>query len=304
MLNYKSLSKRPRHFLNFTGLTISEFQELTNSIKNNWLEQMANKHKTDRTRKIGGGRKLKLAALEDRLLVFLLYAKLYPSYLMLEYLFDIDESNVCRIIQEFTPILSKKIIINRQGKKITTLEELRAAMPGLDEVLLDATEQKINRPKKKTTRKKYHSGKQKSHTIKTQIITDKKGLILNVSKSRPGRAHDYKYFKQTKLPCWLKKNQDVKVLADAGYQGVNKDYPNINFKIPIKRTRAKKELTRQEKIYNTKLRKKRIVIEHTFAYLKKYQVLAGKYRNLKENYSAMFKSIAFLTNLRMLARTA
>jgi transposase len=304
MLNYKSLSKRPRHFLNFTGLTISEFQELTNSIKNNWLEQMANKHKTDRTRKIGGGRKLKLAALEDRLLVFLLYAKLYPSYLMLEYLFDIDESNVCRIIQEFTPILSKKIIINRQGKKITTLEELRAAMPGLDEVLLDATEQKINRPKKKTTRKKYHSGKQKSHTIKTQIITDKKGLILNVSKSRPGRAHDYKYFKQTKLPCWLKKNQDVKVLADAGYQGVNKDYPNINFKIPVKRTRAKKELTRKEKIYNTKLRKKRIVIEHTFAYLKKYQVLAGKYRNLKENYSAMFKSIAFLTNLRMLARTA
>jgi len=303
MLNYQSLSKKPRHFLNFTGLTINEYQKMINSVKDDWLEQIAIRYKTDRVRKIGGGRKLKLAQLEDRVLVFLLYAKLYPSYLVLEYLFNIDESNVCRIIQEFTPVLSKRIIINRSGKKITTLEELKAAMPDLDEILLDATEQKINRPRKKTTRSKYHSGKQKSHTIKTQIITDKKGLILNVSQSNPGRAHDYKYFKQTKIPKWLKKNQDIKVLADAGYQGVNKDYPNINFKIPIKRTRAKKELARKEKIYNTKLRKKRIKVEHTFSRLKKYQILAGKYRNLKENYSSIFQSIAFLTNLRMLERT-
>jgi len=304
MIRYNSLSKRPRHFQNFTGLTINEFNKLVKSIKNDWLEQKQSKYKqTNRIRKIGGGRKLILSDFNDRLLVFLIYAKLYSSYLMLEYLFNVDESTICRIIQEFMPILSSKIIINRSGKKITTLDELKEAIPDLDEILIDATEQKVNRPKKKKIRNKYHSGKQKAHTIKTQIITDKNGLILSASDSIPGRTHDYKYFKESNIVKWLEQNPDIAILADSGYQGVNKDYPNIKFKIPVKRTRTKKELSRSEKIYNTKQRKKRIKVEHTFSYMKKYQILAGKYRNLKDNYSAMFQSIAFLTNLRMLERT-
>ena len=92
--------------------------------------------------------------------------------------------------------------------------------------------------------------------------------------------------------------------GDSGYQGVNKDYPNANFKLPTKRTRAKKELTRSEKIMNTKQRKKRIYAEHGFAYLKKFKILSDIYRNSKEQYSAIFKSVAFLSNFRMLAREA
>lgn len=305
MMRFDSLSKRPKHFLNFTGFTVKEFIKLKYSIKDDWLEQKSKRYKQiNRIRKIGGGRKQKISKLEDRLLVFVIYAKLYPSYLLLEYLFNVDESNICRIIKEFIPILSSKLIINRQGKKITSLDELREIIPDLDEVLVDATEQKVNRPKKKRIRKKYHSGKQKAHTIKTQIVTDKNGIILQASDSSPGRIHDYKYFQETELPSWLEANPNVTALGDSGYQGVNKDYPQANFKIPIKRTRAKKELTRSEKIYNTKLRKKRVKIEHTFSRMKKFKILAEKYRNIKEDYSEMFKSIAFLTNLRMLERTA
>ncbi len=221
---------------------------------------------------------------------------------MLEYLFNVDESTICRIIQEISPLLSKKIVINRRGKKITTLEELKEIIPDLDEILVDSTEQRIPRPEKKRTRKKYHSGKKKAQTIKTQIATSKKGLILHTSRSSPGRPHDYKYFKKTKIPKWLEKNPNIRSYGDSGYQGVNKDYPKANFIIPVKRTRKKKELTRSEKIRNTKLSKKRIIIEHTFANLKKYRILKEVYRNSKEHYSEIFKSIAFLVNLRMLER--
>jgi hypothetical protein len=202
------------------------------------------------------------------------------------------------------PLLSKKIIINRQGRKITTLDELKEVIPDLDEVLVDATEQRIQRPKKKQVRKKHHSGKKKAFTIKTQVLTDKQGLILHTSDSSPGRIHDYKYFKKTKVPKWLKKNPNITAYGDSGYQGVNKDYPNIAFKLPVKRSRAKKELTRSEKIQNTKQRRKRAPVEHSFAHLKKYRILADIYRNSKEHYSAIFKSVAFVANLRMLERMA
>ena len=72
-------------------------------------------------------------------------------------------------------------------------------IPDLDEVLIDATEQKIPRPAKKHLRKKYHSGKKKAFTVTTQIVTDKKGLILHASDSSPGRKHDYKCF-QAPIP--------------------------------------------------------------------------------------------------------
>lgn len=304
MLRFKSLSKRPRHLLNFTGLKLDEFAKLEKTIKEDWQAVRKAKLKTDRIRKIGGGRKLKLDKPEDRLLVFLIYARHYLSYLLLEYLFGVDESTICRIIQEFSPLLSEKIIINRGGKKITTLEELREAIPDLDEVLVDATEQKVPRSKKKRTRKKHHSGKKKAFTMKTQIITNKQGLILHASDSSPGRAHDYKHFQATGVPEWLEQNSDITAYGDSGYQGVNKDYPKASFKIPVKRTKSKKEFTRSEKIMNTKQRKKRVVVEHALSRIKKYRILSDVYRNSKEQYSAIFKSVCFIANFRMLERVA
>lgn len=302
MLRFKSLSKRPKHFCNFTGFTIKEFLKLKNFIKLDWLETRTARFKTNRIRKIGGGRKPTLNCLEDRMLVFLIYARLYPSYLLLEYLFNIDESNICRIIHEFEPILSKKIIINRHGKKITSIDELKRIIPDLDKILVDATEQKIQRPRKKSIRNKYHSGKKKAFTIKTQIITNKNGLILHVSDPSPGRTHDYKDFKESPIPKWLKQNSHITAFGDSGYQGVNTDYPDIKFNIPIKRHKAKIKLTRSEKIRNTKQRKNRIKVEHAIGRLKKFRILADTYRNSKKNYSAIFKSIVSLTNFRMLER--
>ncbi|MCD6149693.1 transposase family protein [bacterium] len=156
------MSQRPRHFHNFTGLTVKEFNKLKELIETEWKQARRSKLKTNRIRKIGGGRKLKLPELEDRLLVFLLYAKLYTSYLLLEYLFNVDESNICRIVQEFTPLISKKIVINRRGKKITTLDELREAIPDLDEVLANATEQRVLRPQKKKNQKKTSLGQKEN----------------------------------------------------------------------------------------------------------------------------------------------
>ena len=55
-------------------------------------------------------------------------------------------------------------------------------------LIVDATEQRIERPK---NQRAYYSGKKHAHTIKTEIVTDSKGRILRVSKPYEGRVHDF-----------------------------------------------------------------------------------------------------------------
>lgn len=307
MMRYKNLQLHKKHFQSFTGLTVDEFKKLAADLRDDWLKQRIerlNKHNPDRQRKIGGGRKHSLENLEDQLLLTLIWARLYPTYLLLEYLFNIDESTVCRTIQTTTLLLQDKFILpernRRKGKRISTIEELKEIIPDLDVILGDATEQKIPRPLKKRKRQKHHSGKKKAFTVKTQIATNKQGMIVQVSKSIPGRKHDYKLFKESQLPQKIPKG--VKLYLDSGYQGVNKDFPNLDAVIPFKRTRNHKELTRSEKIRNTKQRRIRVAVEHTIARLKKYQSLAQIYRHSLQNYGQTFRFIANIVNFRMLQR--
>lgn len=305
MLSFGTLSKHPRHFRAFTGFTIQEFADLVKTVRSDWQSsQNAGRTPTeDRVRKEGGGRKLDLPLLEDRLLVFVIWAKVYPTYLFLEYLIGVDESNICRIIHEFLPILSAAIIIDKSRKKIHSLEELKELIPDIDEVLVDATEQKVPRPATKRARKKHYSGKKKGFTMKTQIVATRGRIVLHASDSSPGRIHDYKLFKRTDIPQWLEAHPNITVRLDLGYLGIHKDYPAIAAILPFKRFRGMKELSRSQKIHNTKRAKKRMPIENTLANLKKFRVLADVFRNVKEHYSATFKSVCFLSNFRTLARS-
>jgi len=76
-MRFQSLAKRPRQFLRFTGFTPAEFTELVETIRAEWKEVRTSRLKQDRIRIVGGGAKPILTLLEDRLLVFALYAKLY-----------------------------------------------------------------------------------------------------------------------------------------------------------------------------------------------------------------------------------
>jgi len=246
--------------------------------------------------------------IEDQLLLIMVWTKVYPSYLFLEYLFGIDESTVSRVINSIKPLLQDRFVFpdprrQKGRKKITTLEELKAFLPpdiDLDDILVDGTEQTIPRPEKKLKRARHHSGKKKRFTIKTQIATTRNGLIVHVSKPVPGRMHDYNLFKQSILPRIIPKQSQL--YGDSGYQGIHKDYPHLHSVIPCKRTRNHTELTRSEKIQNTKQRKIRVTVEHTFSRLKKYHVLADIYRHSLHNYESTFRCVANLVNFRMIQR--
>ena len=113
--------------------------------------------------------------------------------------------------------------------------------------------------------------------------------------------HDYAVFKKERTAEAIPKQS--RSYGDKGFIGVNKDYPGLDFRLPIKRNRFKKTLTRSEKIFNTKLAKKRVVVEHVISKLKKYTFLAQVFRGKIASYNQDFKNIATLVNFRLASAT-
>ena len=92
-----------------------------------------------------------------------------------------------------------------------------------ESLLIDTTEQSIERPKK--VQKPYYSGKKKRHTLKTEIRTTRQGRIVHVSKTHPGSVHDFTVFKGEKRPA-----KESRVYLDSGYQGIAAPHPNADFR--------------------------------------------------------------------------
>ena len=68
--------------------------------------------------------------------------------------------------------------------------------------------------------------------------------------------------------------------------------------LPIK-NKGDSSLSDPEKAENKQLSRCRIVVEHIFAHLKKWQILVARYRGLLDNYAQIFQTIAGLRNFLM-----
>jgi len=297
-----------------TGLTLEQFDALAVRLEPLWNDVEEKRlSRPDRKRAIGAGHPYKLKTIKAKLFCILLWYKIYPAFWLLGMIVGLDAANVCRLIQRLRPLLQKAAdpelgrhlkkgdrAIKRGRKKITSWEDLQKEFPEIVEIFIDATEQQRRRPKKRI-QKRYYSGKKKRHTLKTQVVVNDQGKILEISKTYPGSVHDYDVLKREKTPEHIPK--ESKTYMDRGYTGVKKKYPNGNFSLPVKRNRWKRKLTRSEKIHNTKHAKKRVIVEHVLAKMKKYRLLSDVFRNEVKAYNKDFKNIAALINFRAAAAT-
>src|SRR5689334_22379918 len=96
MITLTKLRRNPRHFQKFTGLTLSEFDQVLAEVSVAYEQaEQERSQRPERIRNVGAGRPFALS-LPERLLMGLIYLRLYCSYSLLSYLFDLDESNICR----------------------------------------------------------------------------------------------------------------------------------------------------------------------------------------------------------------
>jgi hypothetical protein len=270
-LNYQRLTKHPYSFLQITGLNIEEFNKIVGKVRGD-IEKMESLKKCH-------GRNSHLPTIEDKLLCVFIYYRTYITHSFLGYLFNLHNSNICRLLKKIEPLIAKKIVITKD-RSLTPEKILK--------IIADVSEQPTQRPIKK--QKKSYSGKKKRHTIKTEIVIEEDGRILSISKSHKGKTHDFKIRKTEKLlPVSSIKH------ADSGYQGMQKLQSNVV--IPFKKTK-KKALTKEQKIHNKNLASFRIKVEHKFKEIKIFKIMSEKYRNFQKKYNMRFNIIAGIVNLK------
>jgi len=298
-------------FRSFTGLEVLEFDALYSKIQDSHAAfEEKRLHREDRKREIGAGHPFKLP-LRDRLVMLLMYHRLYVTSTLLGFLFSLGQSNVLKNICMLEPLVKEVLPlprkIHQRAGRLGTLDEVEALFPGF-KAFLDATEQEIPRPRAKGKRRTHYSGKRKRHTVKTQITVNADGLILHKTPHARGSRHDYALFKwrHPRLPG------EVRLGLDRGYDGVQNDYPGFNALVPFKRRspgRGKrgvkaKELTCEQKAYNQRLSEERVVVEHTISRLKKFRIMAHEFRNRLKHYDTMTDIVCGLVNLRITGITA
>lgn len=104
---------------------------------------------------LGAGRDFKLDIL-GRLLMLLVYYRLYITYCLSGFLFDLDQSNVYSDIKYIESLVMACIPlpqkVHRKVRRIRDMDELPEYFPEM-KAFVDATEQEIPRPKNKRRRR-------------------------------------------------------------------------------------------------------------------------------------------------------
>lgn len=300
LLSYDRLSRKPLLFRSFTGLSVQQFDDVYREIESKYPKHEIKRlsYKRNRERDVGAGRRFKIVV-KDRVIMVLVYYRLYITYTLMEYLFGLDQSNVCRDIQKIEGLIRCCLPIPQKlynvAKRLKTKEEIEQYFPGFLS-FVDCTEQPIPRPKNRLRRRLYYSGKRKKHTVKNLYAANQNGLIVYKSKHRQrGRKHDYKVYKDNhpELP------EDIERMYDLGFRGVQKDYPEQKSTLPIKKKRNQ-ILTYEEAVYNKNHSKRRIVIEHAICRIKKYRIMNDVFRNRLRKYDRISDIVSGLVNYRIM----
>jgi len=318
---YRKLSRKPKLFLSVTGMNCHQFQALLPQFEQVYEQrERQRKRKVVRTgrkrsRRIGGGAQFE-NSLSDRLLMLLLYYRLYLTQEFMTLLFRAENKSViCRAIQLMRPVFESVLPVperarqrilaladkeqKRRQKRIGTVDEFREAYPELT-FIIDGVEQPKRKPKAPAKRKSDYSGKKKRHTRKQLVIGTPSGIIVDQSPSVGGRPHDFKVFKDdhaARAVCEEFKDNRVTIYGDSGFDGMSALGLPVTVRLNEK-ARRNHPLTREQKKLNRLRSSTRIEIEHTFSRRKKYGIAADIYRNRDEDYDQTMNVVAGLVNLR------
>jgi len=167
-------------------------------------------------------------------------------------------------------------------RKFETVEAFESQLKNVAEVLIDGTEQRVERPKGSDNQRVQYSGKKKAHTNITLVISDKRRYIYYLSHLYNGSQVDFGLLKK-EFPPEKKWFSNMKVMVDLGFIGIDKLYDIKELWIGFKKKRKSKsnpnpQLTEEQKAYNQAISKERIYVEHAIGGMKIFRILKNRCR--------------------------
>lgn len=305
MFAYETLLRYPGAFRSLTGMNPGEFDNLLTA----FAAAQARHQRHSRTTRRGQPRQRAAGAGHPhrhddrhRLLMTLVWLRVYPTYELLGFFFGLHKRNAQLNVRDVLAVLDTldDFPFDRPGrdrKKLGSLTEVLTAFPAV-RVIIDSKEQRVNRPRGYDAQKPYYSGKKKAHTVKTQVVVDPCGRIEGISASVPGGAnHDLPLLCGSGVLEQLAEGEAA--MMDKGYAGVQNYYPDVPVIIPFK-ARRNHPLTEEEKAYNREVARYRIVVEHTMAQLNRFTVLRQVFRGQQRGrHGQVIRVVAKLVNRRL-----
>jgi hypothetical protein len=307
MIRYHDVQGRPAVFRGLTGMDPTAFEALFADLD---AARRAARAASDRTRR--GGRPRHRApgagrphALDprDRLLMALVWLRVYPTYELLGFFFGLHNGNACRNVADVLAVLDSlgDFPFDRPDRDPTRtkLDSVAAVMDAFPEVrlVLDTKEQRTRRPRGDyAAQKPYYSMKKRAHTLKNQIAVRPDGRIESVSDSVPGGSkHDKTMAKDSGVLGRLAPGEGA--MGDKAYDGLRGEYPTVPIVTP-RPARRGHPLTEHERMANRFIARYRIVVEHVIAQLNRYTVLRQVYRGGRPAHARVVRVVAGLVNRR------
>lgn len=259
-------------FVRLTGISAGRFDAVLKQLAEPWDKVQRRKAKSGRPCDVGG--------LDDHLLIMLIYYRCYITQEFLGYFYNVDKSAICRAIQRIEVLARPLIGVERKP---------RISRDEAEALIVDCTEQPIQRPGADAKQREHYSGKKKRHTLKNEYIVTRTGRIASVSPSHPGSHHDLAI--RRKGP---KISNKARLYADSAYQGYDREHRNLEF--PYKKPKGGK-LTDEEKEYNRGLSGFRVRVEHRIGRTKRFRIAAERFRNPLGTHHTKISIVAGLVNL-------
>jgi len=129
--------------------------------------------------------------------------------------------------------------------------------------------------------------------MKAQIVVDKESHKIVCTAFANGKTHDFALYKAS----GVRLSPQIYAKVDTGYIGIKKLHANSEH--PIKTSKYHK-LTVAEKQYNHAISSQRVANEHAIGFLKRFKIIAERYRNRRKRYGLRVNLLSGICNFDLL----
>ena len=243
----------------------------------------------DRQRAVGGGRIRRLAPYQEVLLT-LVYLRHNMSQAVVGELFGVSADTAENTFHEVILVLQEVCPSSRWDAEKHWQKGQPSWQPTeKDRLLIDSFETPIRRPSDETRQRRTYSGKKKRHTLKTQVVTDAKGEILEIDPGHRGPKADLRIYEESGVD---QRYPDAEKTADKGYQSAV--HPTLH--TPHKKPKGG-ELTPEQRDENRRLAQQRIYVEHGIRRIKGWRILRDEYRLAVGLFAIVARAVVGLLQL-------
>ena len=252
------------------GLTPAALSELLATVLPELLgrRQAAQAGRPARRRAVGGGRRRRLKPYQEVLLT-LVYLRHNVAHAVVGELFGVSADTSENTFHDVVFVLRDVCPANRweaakkwqKGAPSWTPDEVERA-------LIDSFESPVRRPSLPDRQRRIYSGKKKRHTLKSQVVTDEAGEILDLDPGHRGPLADKRLYEQSTVE---EAYPETAKQGDLAYQGI------AGMLVPHKKPKGG-ELTEAQRTENRQRAAVRVHVEHAIRRIKGWHIVREDYR--------------------------